>query len=152
MALCNIGKIAKNEVKLCYVADEYLLNSLTQVQHHRQEDGFILFRTTSKFSKHCFTVHWGEFGNHSEPIARMYFSYTVVFFGKSLLTLTNHSVEIVCVTYLWKRFSSLNKNVVVFYPKARQRLTLTSCGFMRIGAFCTLISHIYLRRVYCVIF
>ena len=76
MALCNIGKIVKDEVKLCYVADEYLLNSLAQIQHHRQEDGFILFRTTSEFFKHCFTVHWGEFGNHSEPIARMYFSHT----------------------------------------------------------------------------
>lgn len=76
MSLCNIGKTVKDEVKLCYLADEYLLNSLAQIQDHRQEDGFILFRATSEFFRHCFTVHWGEFENHSKPIARMYFGHT----------------------------------------------------------------------------
>ena len=89
MSLCNIGKTVKDEVKLCYLADEYLLNSLAQIQDHRQEDGFILFRATSEFFRHCFTVHWGEFENHSKPIARMYFGHTGNMYEKEISSFAN---------------------------------------------------------------
>ena len=46
---------------------------------------------------------------------------------------------------------SLNENVVVFNAKGRYGTTLTSCRFVRIGAFCALIPHIYYGVGYCVV-
>ena len=75
MALCNIGRTIVDEAKLCYSADDNLLDDLATITEYREEDGFILFRTPNTFYKHCFTIHWGAYGNHTEPIARMYFSH-----------------------------------------------------------------------------
>ena len=47
---------------------------------------------------------------------------------------------------------SLNENVVVFNAKRRYGTTLTSCRFVRIGAFCALIPHIYYGVGYCVVY
>lgn len=75
MALCNIGRTIIDEAKLCYLAYDNLLDDLATITEYREEDGFILFRTPHTFYKHCFTIHWGAFCNHSEPIAKMYFSH-----------------------------------------------------------------------------
>jgi hypothetical protein len=47
---------------------------------------------------------------------------------------------------------SLIENVVVFLSEGWHGTTLTSCRFMRIGAFCALIPHIYYGVGYCVVY
>ena len=55
------------------------------------------------------------------------------------------------VTYCESVFrKSSNENVEVFLLKGPNGTTLTSCRYMRIGAFCALILHIYYGVGYCV--
>ena len=75
MALCNIGKTIIDEARLCYEADKDLRDYFSQIKKKKQEDGFYLVRIKLPFYKHCFYVHWGKWGDNSQPIAKMYFSY-----------------------------------------------------------------------------
>ena len=76
MALGNIGKTIIDEARLCYTADDNVRKELSTIKAHRQEDGFVMFRTNHSFYKHCFTIHWGEVENYSDAFAQMYFGYT----------------------------------------------------------------------------
>ena len=55
----------------------------------------------------------------------------------------------ICESVFRKSFS---ENVVVFLSEGWHGTTLTSCRYMKIGAFCTLILHIYYGVGYCVVY
>ena len=57
------------------------------------------------------------------------------------------------ITYCESVFrKSFIENVEVFLSEGWHGTTLTSCRFMRIGAFCALIPHIYYGVGYCVVY
>lgn len=77
MALCNIGRTIIDEARLCYVADTDLRDYFSDIKEVKQEDGYYLVRTKIPFYEHCFYVHWGQWGDKSQPIAKLYFSHCV---------------------------------------------------------------------------